>query len=215
MEGPSVRHFKTICVFCGASKGKDKEFLRAANNLGHVLSARNINLVYGGGSLGLMGSVASSAYLGGSKVLGVLPKALARGTGMTIGSELQVATMPERMSNMCYNADAFIALPGGLGTLEEIFQVSSWAQLNIHHKPIGLLNVNGFFDSLLSFLDHAVEQELLSPLARRILLSAPTADELIDQLQAFVSEPDPKLALIDWSNKPSSKRSRLDLSLSL
>ncbi|WP_368854969.1 LOG family protein [Proteus mirabilis] len=85
----------------------------------------------------------------------------------------------------------------------------------MHHKPIGLLNVNGFFNDLLPFLDHAVEQKLLSQSARRILLSAPTADELIDQLQAFVSEPDPKLALIDWSNKPSSKRSRLDLSLSL
>ena len=106
-----------------------------------------------------MGSVSTTAFLGGSQVLRVIPKALAKQDiiGKTIGEELQVSTMSDRMNIMFNHADAFIALPGGLGTLEEIFHISSWAQLHIHHKPIGLLNVNGFYDKLLSFLDHAVE----------------------------------------------------------
>jgi len=111
-----------------------------------------------------MGSVSIAVFLGGSQVLGVVPKALAEGDiiGKTIGEELQVSTMSERLSVMFNHVDAFIALPGGLGTLEEIFHIFSWAQLKIHHKPIGLLNVNGFYNTLLSFLDHAVEQQFLT-----------------------------------------------------
>jgi hypothetical protein len=108
----------------------------------------------GGGNLGLMGSVSVAVFLGGSQVLGVVPI-----IDKTIGEELQVSTMSDRLNAIFNHADAFIALPGGLGTLEEIFHISSWAQLHIHHKPIGLLNVDGFYDNLLSFLDQAVEQE--------------------------------------------------------
>jgi len=124
------------------------------------------------------------AFLGGSQVLGVVPNALAKGDiiGKTIGEELQVSTMFDRMNTMFNYADAFIALPGGLGTLKEIFHISFWAQLHIHHKPIGLLNVNGFYDNLLSFLDQAVEQEFLTSLARKIIISTATAEQLIDQL---------------------------------
>jgi uncharacterized protein (TIGR00730 family) len=120
--------------------------------------------VYGGGSLGLMGGVSIAAFLGGSQVLGVIPKALAKWDiiGKTIGDELQVSTMSDRLNTMFNHVDAFIALPGGLGTLEEIFHISSWAQLHIHHKPIGLLNVNRFYDNLLSFLDHDMEQKFLT-----------------------------------------------------
>ena len=190
---------------------------KAASNLGVVLAARNINLVYGGGSLGLLGSVAIAASLGGSKVLGVILKPLAakRINGMPLGSELQVTSMHEKIGNMLKNADALIALPGGLGTLEEIFNVASWAELNLHQKPLGLLNVNGFYDGLLSFLDHAVEQEFIKPAARRILVSAPTAEQLIDQLTAYVSEPDPLIQEIVWNTRDNKKRKELDKGLDL
>jgi uncharacterized protein (TIGR00730 family) len=164
MTCSSVPKIKNICVFGGSSPGKEKEFLESANHLGRVLAERKIHLVYGRDSLGLMGSVSIAVFLGGSQVLGVVPKALAEGDiiGKTVGEELQVSTMSERLSVMFNHADAFIVLPGGLGTLEEIFHISSWAQLKIHQKPIGLLNVNGFYNTLLSFLDHAVEQQFLT-----------------------------------------------------
>jgi hypothetical protein len=191
--------------------------LEAANHLGQVLAEKKIHLVYGGGSLGLMGGVAIAAFLGGSQVLGVVPEALTKGDiiGRTIGEELQVSTMFDRMNTMFNHADAFIALPGGLGTLEEIFHISSWAQLHIHHKPIGLLNVNGFYDNLLSFLDQVVEQEFLTSSARQIIISAATAEQLIDQLQSSIPVIDPSMSRINWSTKESRKKLRLDLSLRL
>jgi len=123
--------------------------------------------------------------------------------------------MSDRMNAMFNHADAFIALPGGLGTLEEIFYISYWAQLYIHHKPICLLNVNGFYDNLLSFLDQVVEQEFLTSLARQIIISAATAEQLIDQLQSFIHVLDPFMSRINWSIMKSRKKLRLDLSLHL
>ena len=123
--------------------------------------------------------------------------------------------MSDRMNGMFNHADAFIALPGGLGTLEEIFYISYWAQLYIHHKPICLLNVNGFYDNLLSFLDQVVEQEFLTSLARQIIISAATAEQLIDQLQSFIHVLDPFMSRINWSIMESRKKLRLDLSLHL
>jgi len=217
MAGSSSHHIRNICVFGGSSPGKEKEFLESANHLGQVLAERKIHLVFGGGSLGLIGGVAIAAFLGGSQVLGVVPEALTKGDiiGKTIGEELQVSTMYDRLNAMFNHADAFIALPGGLGTLEEIFHISSWAQLHIHHKPIGLLNVNGFYDNLLSFLDQAVEQEFLTSSARQIIISAATAEQLIDQLQSFIPVIDPSMSRINWSTKESRKKLRLDLSLRL
>jgi hypothetical protein len=164
MAGSSSHHIRNICVFGGSSPGKEKEFLKSTNHLGQVLATRKIHLVYGGGSLGLMGGVSIAVFLGGSQVLGVVPKALAKGDiiGKIIEEELQISTMSDRMNVMFNHANAFIALPSGLDTLEEIFHISSWAQLYIHHKPIGLLNVNGFYDNLLSFLDQVVAQEFLT-----------------------------------------------------
>ena len=217
MTGFSSHQIRNICVFGGSNPGKEKEFLESANHLGRVLAERKIHLVYGGGSLGLMGSVSIAAFLGGSQVLGVIPKALAEGDiiGKTVGEELQVSTMSERLSVMFNHADAFIALPGGLGTLEEIFHISSWAQLNIHQKPIGLLNVNGFYNTLLSFLDHAVEQQFLTFSARQILISAATAEQLIDELQSFIPVVDSSMSRLNWSITERRKKLRLDLSLSL
>ncbi|XVE70356.1 hypothetical protein DITRI_Ditri10aG0066100 [Diplodiscus trichospermus] len=155
MEGNLARQIKSICVFCGSNIGKNAKFVEAANNLGKVLAKQKIHLVYGGGSLGLMGCVSTTAHVEGSQVLGIIPIALAEGNfvGKTFGEELRVPTMQDRIWKMLDNSDAFIALPGGIGTLEENFQIASWAQLNIHHKPIGLLNIDDFFNKLLSFLD--------------------------------------------------------------
>jgi len=208
MVGSSSPQIRNICVFGGSSSGKEKEFLESANHLGQVLAKRKIHLVYGGGSLGLMGGVSIAAFLRGNQVLGVVPKALA-------GEELQVSTMSDPLNTMFKHVDAFIALPGGLGTLEEIFHILSWAQLHIHHKPIGLLNVNGFYDKLLSFLDQAVEQKFLTSSARKIIISTATAEQLIDQLQYFIPVIDPFMSRINWSTKESRKKLRLDLSLRL
>ncbi|XVF56194.1 hypothetical protein PTKIN_Ptkin06aG0098700 [Pterospermum kingtungense] len=205
MEGVLVRKIKKICVFCGANSGKDVAFVNAAFNLGKVLGKRKIDLVYGGGKLGLMG-----------QVLGIIPSAFTINNlvGETCGKEIKVATMQERLVMMMELSDAFIALPGGFGTLEELFQMISWAQLNIHNKPIGVLNINGFFNGLLSFVDHAVKQEFITPRARKILISATTADELVDKLQAFRFEPDPALSKLKWSPS-SSQKEKLDLTLRL
>jgi hypothetical protein len=214
----SLSHqIRNICVFGGSSPGKEKEFLESANHLGEVLVERKIHLVYGGGSLGLMGGVSIAAFLGGSQVLGVVPKALAKKDllGKTIGEELQVSIMSERLNTMFKYADAFIALPDGPGTLEEIFHISSWAQLHIHYKPISLLNVNGFYDKLLSFLDQAVEHEFVTSSARQIIISTVTAEQLIDQLLSFIPIIDPSMSRIHWPTEKIHKKLRLDLSLRL
>jgi len=149
--------------------------------------------------------------------LRVVLKALAKGDiiGKTIGEELQVSIMSDRMNTMFNHVNAFIALPGGLGTLEEIFHIFSWAQLHIHHKPIGLLNVNDFYDNLLSFLDQAVEHKFLTSSALQIIIFAATVEQLIDQLQYFIPVIDPSMSRINWSTMESRKKVRLDLSLRL
>ncbi|XVE68567.1 hypothetical protein DITRI_Ditri09bG0078500 [Diplodiscus trichospermus] len=164
MKGNSAHRVKNICVFCGTNLGKNAKFVEASNNLGRVLAKRKIHLVYGGGSLGLMGYVSTVAHVGGSQVLGIIPTAITEGNFIrkTVGKELRVPTMLDRIWKMLDNSNAFIALPYGIGTLEENFQIASWAQLNIHHKPIGLLNVDGFFNKLLSFLAQAGEENFIS-----------------------------------------------------
>ncbi|XVE77561.1 hypothetical protein DITRI_Ditri13aG0073200 [Diplodiscus trichospermus] len=217
MEGSSAHQIKSICVFCGSNPGKNSKFVEAANNLGKVLAKRKIHLVYGGGSLGLMRCVSTAAHVGGSQVLGIIPTALAEGNfgGKTVGEELRVPTMQDRISKMLDNYDAFIALPGGIGTLEENFQIASWAQLNIHHKPIGLLNIDGFFNKLLSFLDQAGEENFIPHSTRQIFISASTAEEMVDKLEDFVYTPDPVATQIDWSKGNNSKKRKMDLSLYL
>ncbi|XVE92368.1 hypothetical protein REPUB_Repub01dG0091300 [Reevesia pubescens] len=191
MEGSSVHQIKNVCVFCGSNPGKDEEFINTANNLDRILAEKKIRLVYGGGSIGLMGCVAIIAHLGGSQTLGIIPRALARRNiiGKIVGNEILVSCMHECMNIMIENADVFVALPSGFGTLEKIFQITSWSQLKIHTKPIGVLNVNGFYDSLFSFLDHTVEQRFISQATHQILVTITTHDQLLDQLQAFIPKP--------------------------
>ena len=153
-----------------------------------------------------MGKVAKAAHAGGSEVLGIILITLANLTGPTIGKEMKVDNIYERITQMIEHSDAFIALPGGFGTLEEIFHTVCWAQLNIHNKPIGLLNVNNYYDKLLSFLDDVVEQGFISLASRRMLVSATCEGELIDLLQGFSHEPDPFLSQLNWPTSKSKKR---------
>lgn len=183
---PSKR-FKKICVFCGSSSGKKGVFSNEALILGSELVNRQIDLVYGGGSIGLMGQVAQTVKSGGGHVVGVIPKALigAELTGSTVGELIAVSDMHQRKAEMFRQADAFIALPGGYGTLEELVEVITWNQLGIHKKPVGLLNVDGFYDTLLTFFDKQLEEEFFDNSARSIVVSAPTASELLDKLEAY------------------------------
>ncbi|KAL6903698.1 hypothetical protein ACP4OV_004511 [Aristida adscensionis] len=179
--------FRRICVFCGSSQGKKKSYHDAAVELGKELVARNIDLVYGGGSVGLMGLVSRAVYNGGRHVIGVIPKTLMPReiTGETVGEVKPVADMHQRKAEMARQSDAFIALPGGYGTLEELLEVIAWAQLGIHDKPVGLLNVDGYYNSLLTFIDKAVEEEFISPTARHIIVLAPTPQELLQKLEEY------------------------------
>jgi len=150
---------RSLCVFCGSSAGNDPRFAQAASELGALLAKEGITLVYGGGHVGLMGILADAVLANGGKVIGVIPRALwDREVGHRNLTELRVVeTMHERKALMASLADAFVALPGGLGTLEEIFEVWTWAQLGIHDKPVGFLDVDGFYAPLLAFLDHGVD----------------------------------------------------------
>ncbi|CAN7060858.1 hypothetical protein IGI04_016239 [Brassica rapa subsp. trilocularis] len=180
--------FKRICVFCGSSAGNKTSYRDAAIELGAELVSRNIDLVYGGGSIGLMGLISQAVYNGGRHVIGVIPKTLMPKeiTGETVGEVKAVADMHQRKAEMAKHSDAFIALPGGYGTLEELLEVITWAQLGIHDKPVGLLNVEGYYNSLLSFIDNAVEEGFISPTARHIIVSAPSAKELVKKLEEYV-----------------------------
>jgi uncharacterized protein (TIGR00730 family) len=154
------RELESICVFCGSSKGHDPAFVRAAEALGRLLAGRGITLVYGGGHTGVMGALADAALTAGGRVIGVIPAGLAeRELLHSRLSEQHVVTgMHERKALMASLASAFVALPGGLGTLDELFEIWTWAQLGFHAKPIGLLDVNGFFRPLLELTSKIVEQ---------------------------------------------------------
>ncbi|KAJ1264361.1 hypothetical protein BS78_09G257300 [Paspalum vaginatum] len=184
--------FRRICVYCGSAKGKKASYQDAAIELGNQLVERGIDLVYGGGSIGLMGLVSNAVHAGGRHVIGIIPKPLMprEVTGDPVGEVRAVSGMHERKAEMARFADAFIALPGGYGTLEELLEMITWAQLGIHKKPVGLLNVDGFYDPLLSFIDLAVAEGFVTEEARRIIISAPTAKELVMKLEEYVPEYD-------------------------
>ncbi|KAL6586435.1 hypothetical protein OROMI_001423 [Orobanche minor] len=213
----STKRFTSIWIFGGASHGNEPCFTEAAHHLGRTLGEKCMHIVYGGGSLGLMGRAAASAYMEGVRVLGVIPKPLAESKiiGATIRDEFRATNMQDRISHMNNNADAFITLTGGFGTLEELFHVVTRAQLNIHNKPIGLLNVNGFFDGLLTSINYSFEKGFISKRCKRIIVVATTPEELIEKLIAFVPEPDTALANIVWTKNFSVRKRRIDIFLSL
>jgi uncharacterized protein (TIGR00730 family) len=188
---------RRICVFCGASTGSRPAYAEAAGALGRTLAARGLGLVYGGGSIGLMGVVADAALAAGGEAIGVLPRGLASREFAHAGlTQLHlVGSMHERKALMARLSDAFVALPGGLGTLEETFEVLTWAQLGIHRKPVALLNVDGYWDGLLALLGHARSEGFLRPEAAGLLLSAPTPASLLDTLATWAPDPAPRVWL--------------------
>lgn len=178
-------HSRRVCVYCGSSNGAHSEYLLEAANLGRALAAAGWGLVYGGGGVGLMGAVANAALGGGTEVIGVIPKALvAREIAHHDLTELHVVgSMHERKARMASLADAFIALPGGFGTLDEFLEILTWAQLGIHRNPCILINTAGYYDGLLSFLDHAVAQDFLRSRNRELLLVARDASHALALLE--------------------------------
>ena len=180
------KQLRSILVYCGASMGKNPIYKETAKAFGHLLAAKNIGLVYGGGSIGLMGVIADAVLEKGGKVIGVIPAFLNTAeVGHSRLTELQlVETMHERKALMLSHCDAVVALPGGFGTLDELFEALTWSQLGLHHKPIGLLNVNGYFDKLLSLCDAMRAEEFLQRKTLDLLLHDTNAEKLIARLDA-------------------------------
>ncbi|WP_448683150.1 LOG family protein [Pseudomonas nicosulfuronedens] len=178
---------RSICVFCGASPGATPIYQEAAEALGRHLAENRIQLVYGGGAVGLMGMVANAALAAGGEVIGIIPQSLKDAeVGHSGLTRLEVVDgMHARKARMAELSDAFIALPGGLGTLEELFEVWTWGQLGYHAKPLGLLEVNGFFDPLLTFLDHLVQERFVRQPHRDMLQRAASPAELVNALAAW------------------------------
>lgn len=179
---------RSICVFCGASSGSDPRYAAAAASVGTRLAELGIQVVFGGGRRGLMGVVAHAALDAGGRVVGVIPRALVdRELADTAVTELRIVdTLHERKAEMSELADGFIALPGGLGTLEELAEVLSWAQLDLHAKPIGLLDVGGYFAGLEAFLDHAVAEGFMAPRHRALLLRDVDVNGLLGQFERWI-----------------------------
>jgi uncharacterized protein (TIGR00730 family) len=178
---------KRICVFCGSSPGARPEYAAAARALGALLAQRRIGLVFGGGKVGMMGQLAQGALDAGGEAIGVIPRQLfERKVAFAGVSDLRVVeTMHERKALMAELSDGFMALPGGLGTLEETFEILTWAQLGLHGKPCGLLNIAGFFAPLLAFLDHVAGQGFVDDAHRAMVLTAETPEELLRQFENY------------------------------
>lgn len=178
---------KRICVYCGSSPGRIPHYREAARELGQMLVDRGLGLVFGGGQVGMMGTVADAVLEAGGEAIGVIPEALARKELMHTGLTRQhvVASMHERKAMMAELADGFIAMPGGWGTFEEIFEILTWSQLGFHRKPCGLLNANGYFDHLAAFLEHAIDQQFVKPENRPMLIIDADAGSLLDRFERY------------------------------
>jgi uncharacterized protein (TIGR00730 family) len=178
---------KRVCVYCGSSPGRRAQYAAAAAECGRLLATRGLALVYGGGNVGLMNVLADAALAAGGEVIGVIPSHfvvcdLAHGAITTL---VEVANMHERKQRMADLADAFVALPGGIGTLEEVIEAFTWLQLGLHRKPVGLLNVAGYYDALLQFLAHMETERFLKREHREMLLVDDSAAGLLDKMQRF------------------------------
>jgi len=185
---------KRLCVFCGSSSGKNPAYTEAARQVGKTLAARQIGLVFGGGRVGLMGAVADSVLENGGEVIGVIPRVLATKELAHGGlKDLRIVdSMHERKALMASLSDGFIALPGGFGTLEEFFEILTWAQLGLHQKPCGVLNVNGYFDPLLALSEHGIAEGFVSASHRDLILHANTINDLLVQFANSTPPPLPR-----------------------
>jgi uncharacterized protein (TIGR00730 family) len=186
-----VNDLRSVTVYCGSNPGADPAFAEATRELATLLASSGIRVVYGGGHVGLMGLLADTAMAAGGEVVGVMPQALIdREIGHRGLDDLRVvASMHERKALMAELGDAFIALPGGIGTLEELIEVYTWSQLGMHRKPLGVLNVNGYYDALGAFLDDAAEQRFLRPQHRQVLIFEAEPETLLARLAG--AEPPP------------------------
>ena len=187
---------KSICVFCGSNIGRDPRYRAKAESLGRLLAARGIELIYGGGNVGLMGAIADACLAAGGMVIGVIPEALVgkEVAGRVVDHQALtrmevVDSMHTRKARMAELSDGFVALPGGFGTFEEFCEVLTWGQLGFHVKPMGLLNVAGFFDPLLTMFDHAVDQGFLRAENRAMALAETDIERLLDAMGAYRPEP--------------------------
>ncbi|KQU13041.1 TIGR00730 family Rossman fold protein [Peribacillus butanolivorans] len=178
---------KTLAVFCGSSKGASNVYLEAAKKLGKELAKRNITLVYGGACVGIMGAVADSVLEAGGKVIGVMPSFLEKReiSHKNLTELIVVDSMHERKAKMAELADGFIALPGGPGTLEEFFEIFTWAQLGLHHKPCGLLNINHYYDPLVALFNHMSDEQFLHEKYRSMALVDVEPNGLLDQFNTY------------------------------
>ena len=178
---------KRICVYCGSALGASLSYVQMAEKLAAELVKRNIELVYGGAQIGVMGSIANSMLAEGGSVIGVLPVGLFRSEvphdGLT--ELIEVSSLHERKAKMAELSDAFIALPGGLGTLEELFEILTWAQLGLHKNPVGVLNVNGFYDKLLDYLDHAVAEKFIRLQHREMLVVDEDIESMFERFSKY------------------------------
>jgi len=178
---------KRVCVFCGSNMGARPDYRQAAERLGTVLAERGLGLVYGGAHVGLMGVLAEVVLARGGEVIGVIPASLVAKEVAHVGlADLRiVGSLHERKTLMAELSDGFIALPGGLGTFEEFFEALSWAQLGLHSKPCGLLNVGGFFDALSALVDHAIAERFVRPEYRALIVEAREPEELLARLASY------------------------------
>ena len=193
MKDVEVTRKKSICTFSGSSFGRKEEYVKEAVELGCLIGENGLSLVYGGGSLGLMGAVARNARESGAEVIGILPEAMNKDyvvEGNVETTLLVVRDMHERKKLMYEKSDAFIALPGGIGTLEELFEIFTWKQLGYHVKPVVLLNVKNYFDHIISFLKHSVEEGFLT---KEVFSSLHVAENAKDALDMALSEEDEML----------------------
>jgi uncharacterized protein (TIGR00730 family) len=188
--GSTSNPLKRVCVFAGSSPGNDPRFLDAARELGAALAQRGVELVYGGANVGLMGAMANAVLEGGGHVIGVIPRHLldfeVAHTGIP---DLRIVeSMHDRKALMAELSDAFVALPGGFGTLEETFEVLTWRQLGLHQKPVVILNAGGYFDALVAFLEHMVKRRLLSPENHALLSVETSIEEMFAALEREATE---------------------------
>jgi uncharacterized protein (TIGR00730 family) len=178
---------RSVCVFCGSNSGARDSYVEAARSLGRTIAERKLRLIYGGAAVGLMGALADAVLAAGGTVVGVIPGVLVEREiahpGLT--ELLPVSSMHERKAKMADLSDVFIALPGGAGTLEELFEVWTWGQLGHHKKPVGLLNVDGFFDELLAFIEHQCRERFMRAEHRDMLLTDTDAARLLDRFETY------------------------------
>ncbi|TPX55299.1 hypothetical protein PhCBS80983_g05439 [Powellomyces hirtus] len=197
-----AERLKAVCVFCGSSAGKNEAYVRAATELGTALVENGLELVYGGGNRGLMGAVAASVAERGGVVTGFIPETMTQFEGLqTVGTVHFVPTMHARKAAMAEASGAFVALPGGFGTFEELLEMVTWSQLRLHDKPVAILNTLGFYDPFLALLDRAVEDGFIAPVNRGLLI---VKDNVPDLLAAIIDYTRPENAGydLDWSKAP-------------